>query len=174
MELQEALEDRYSCRNFSDEAPTREQIIQVLEAARLAPTACNFQSYRFYVVTDPSMIERMDAVTPLRYNAQCMIVGGYDIDEAPDHSKTHPEEPWCFGYMDMSSAIVHIMLKAHEIGLETCWLGAFEEKKCHQALGIPDNVAIRAIVNLGYPGEKGSPSSKHTSRKPLEETVTWL
>lgn len=176
MELQQALETRYSCRAFTSEAPTEEQIRAVLEAGRLAPTACNYQPQRIYVVQGEENLAKLDECTRCRYNAQVAFIIGFDTEVAAVHE---PERmggsTFYFGDQDATSALVHMALKATDLGLATCWLGAINDDNLHDRFGIPANIAIRAVLDLGIPAEeKGGPSPMHASRKPLEETVTWL
>lgn len=174
MELQAALENRYSCRAYTDDAPTEAQIEAVLEAGRLAPTARNDQAHHVWVATKPEDLEKIDACTKCRFNAQTVFIVGYDKDTAPANIWS-PGNEWSFGELDATSVLVHMLLKATELGLGTCWLGAFNEATVHELFGIPENYAIRALIDLGTPnGEAGGPSPRHTLRKPLTETVTWL
>lgn len=174
MELLDALKTRYSCRAFAPEAPTKEQITAVLEAGRLAPTACNFQSVRIWAVTDPDLVAKMDTVTGCRYGAPVVLVLGYDDTVAPIHKMSDEENGWSYGELDTTSALVHMALRATDLGLATCWLGAFNGDKVHELLGIPANIRVRALLDLGTPAAAGTPSPMHADRKPLTETVTWL
>ncbi|MDO4503027.1 MAG: nitroreductase family protein [Coriobacteriia bacterium] len=175
MELQEALEQRYSCRQFSAEEPTRDQIVAVLEAGRLAPTACNAQSVRLFVAQGAEALAKIDVATHCRYGAPVCVIVGYDTAVAPMHDpEKYNGTEFSFGDQDATSVLLHMALKATDLGLATCWLGAIDDAALHAEFGIPESVAIRAVLDLGFAGEKGGPSPKHTDRKPLEETVTWL
>ncbi|MDO4183388.1 MAG: nitroreductase family protein [Coriobacteriia bacterium] len=175
MELQQALEQRYSARSFVAEAvPTVQQITAILEAGRLAPTAKNVQSQRVWVVTKPEDLEKIDAATRCRYGAPAVLIVGSDENVAARHNLWGGTD-WSFGKDDATSALVHMMLKATDLGLATCWLGAFDDTRVRADFAIPENVAIHALLDLGTPdAENGGPSPRHTSRVPLEETVTWL
>ena len=173
MELQAALEKRFSCREFlPDVVPTREQIDAILEAGRLAPTARNLQPQRMWVATSPEDLAKIDECTPCRYGAPVAIIIGFDTQTAMMH--TQAAEPWSYGNVDSTSALVHMLLKATDLGLATCWVGMYEDAKVFELFPIPETCEIRALVMLGTPGEKGVPSSGHTERVPLEQTVTWL
>ena len=174
MELMDALRGRYSVRKFSDAMPAREQIEAVLEAGRLAPTARNSQPQRLYVITKPDDLAKIDESTRCRYGAPVCIIIGYSTDEAFDHSRIVESEPWSYGELDATSVLVHMMLKATELGLGTCWLGAFDGGALHRAFDIPESVVIRAILDLGTPAPDCTTSTNHEKRRPLDETVTWL
>lgn len=176
MELQAALEQRYSCRCFTDQAPTIEQLTALVEAGRLAPTACNNQSQRVYVVTGAENLDKLDNCTKCRYGAQAAFAIGFDTIEAAVHD---PERmggtTFSFGDQDAISVLVHMALKATDLGLATCWLGAINDNQLHLEFGIPETVAIRAVLVCGHPDpEKGGPAGMHTKRRPAEETITWL
>lgn len=174
MELQTAFETRYSCRAYTDDVPTRAQIEAILEAGRLAPTARNSQTQHIWVATKPEDLEKIDACTKCRYNAPAVLILGYDKDTAPGNIWC-PGKEWSFGELDITSVLMQMILKATDLGLATCWLGAFNEDTVHELFNIPENFAIRALIDLGTPdGEAGAPSPRHTDRKPLTETVTWL
>ena len=176
MELQEALEQRYSCRCFTPEALTTGQLTALVEAGRLAPTACNNQPQRVYVVTGAENLAKLDNCTKCRYDAQAAFIVGFDTTEAATHD---PERMggtfFSFGDQDAISALLHMALKATDLGLATCWLGAINDNQLHLEFGIPETVAIRAVLVCGHPDpEKGGPAGMHTKRRPAEETITWL
>ncbi len=172
MELQAALEQRYSCRSFSPVAPTREQIDAILEAGRIAPTARNLQPQRIWVITKDEDLEKIDACTPCHYGAPVVFIIGYDSEIAMMH--TEAPEPWSFGSVDSTSALVQMLLKATDLGLATCWIGLFDDAALRENFPIPDAVELRALVMLGTPDENGGPSPRHSERLPLDQTVTWL
>ncbi|MGN1361117.1 MAG: nitroreductase family protein [Eggerthellaceae bacterium] len=175
MELQEALEKRFSCRAYLPQEPDREAILAVLEAGRLAPTACNNQSQRVYVARGQEALDKIDACTRCRYGAPVCLIVGYSTQDAAVHSaERFGGDEFSFGDQDAVSVLVHMALKAADLGLNTCWLGAIDDGKLHELFDIPQDVAIRAVLDLGYASPYGVPSPKHADRKPLEETVTWL
>ena len=176
MELQTALETRYSCRAFAPDAPTHAQIEAVLEAGRLAPTARNGQSVHVWVATGEDNLAKIEECTRCRYGAPVVFILGYDEDTQCVHSWSGTETGWSFGELDTTSVLMQMALKATDLGLATCWLGAFDGDKVHELFGIPANFRIRALLDFGAAaeGDAGKPSPRHTDRKPLSETVTWL
>lgn len=176
MELQAALEQRYSCRGYKEEEPSREQIISVLEAGRLSPSARNLQPQRVYVVTGQDKLSKLDECVVNRYKAPVAFIIGYEDTEASMHN---PERlggsAFTFGEHDATSVLVHMALKATDMGMATCWLGAINDLKLKETFDIPESVNVRAVLVMGFPSEdKGVPSPLHTTRRPLEETVTWV
>lgn len=175
MELQKVLETRYSCRRYTDQVPAREQIEAVLEAGRLAPTGCNYQPQRIYVVTGEKLA-KVDECMRYRFNAPVCFIIGYDVNEAAKHTNERfGGSEYSFGEHDFASVLVHMALKATDLGLATCWCGGFDDEHLHELFELPESVAVRAVLDFGYPAEeKGGPSHLHFKRKPLEETVIWL
>lgn len=176
MELLQALQDRYSVRAFTDEVPTQEQIQAVLEAGHLAPTAANKQPQRIYVVTGEENLAKIDECTRCRFNAPVVFILGYSKAEARMHDGIRlTGEVFSFGDQDMTSALVHMALRATDLGLGTCWLGAIADDKAHELFDVPEDVAIRAFLDFGVPDpEKAKPSVMHSTFRPMNEVVTWL
>ena len=87
-----------------------------------------------------------------------------------------PDEAWvrwdgeAFWQVDTAIAVQDMILVARELGLGTCWIGAFDEKKVKEALGIPTDIRVVALFPLGYPAEAKGVA---TERKPLEEIVHY-
>lgn len=176
MELQTALETRYSCRAYAETEPTPEQIEAVLEAGRLAPTACNNQDVHVWVVRGKENLAKMDRCTKCRFNAPVVFILGFDEGHEVTHKGPSEKTTWSFGDVDTASVLVHMALKATDLGLATCWLGLFGEEELRREFDIPENYRIRALLDFGVASEKlaGRPSPLHKSRKPLKKTVTWV
>jgi nitroreductase len=169
MDVFEAIGQRRSVRSYEDRDVEEEKLQQVLEAGRLAPSASNRQEWKFVVVRDEELRQRLVEAA----NGQGMV------GEAPvviaacavqhDHIMAcgHP----CF-LVDVAIAIDHMTLAARALGLGTCWIGAFNQEKVRAVLGIPDSVEVVELLPLGYPKEW--PGAR--PRKPLDEIVcydTW-
>ena len=176
MELQEALEQRYSCRCFSSEEPTNDQIQAIVEAGRLAPTACNNQPQRVYVVKGDKNLEKLDTWVRNRYGAPVNFIIGYDTTECAIHDpQRFGGENFSFGEQDCVSVLVHMALKATDLGLATVWMGAMNDEQLKRVFDIPENVKVRAVLACGIPDDTlGGPCPRHTERRPLEETTVWL
>jgi len=172
MQFQDVIEQRFSVREFDVARPVeRELIDQVLEAGRIAPTARNCQPQRFFVLTKPEDLAKMDQCTPCRYGAPVVIIASYSNEAAAVHKGTYRGD-WTYGEMDSVSCLVHMMLKATDLGLGTCWVGRIDEAKIHELFDIPRDNVIYSVLPLGYPA--CGPGPRHTQRLPLSDTVTWL
>jgi len=76
--------------------------------------------------------------------------------------------------IDIAIAVDHMTLAAAEIGLGTCWICAFDAKRCAQVLNLPERLEPVALLPIGYPADGKSPDRHATDRKPLEQIVTWM
>jgi nitroreductase len=174
MTFDEILDARHSVRAY-DQRPVREEDLRaLLEAARVAPSACNSQTWRFIAVTDRSFISRIaqEGMRPVIRNAwlssaPLLIVGCAQLDILANRvgsSVTGIE----YYQIDLGIAMEHMVLKATERGLGTCWIGWFNEKKIKEILDIPRKVKVLALLSVGYSRDEAIPPRK---RKPLEEFV---
>lgn len=157
---------RYSVRSYKGDAIEDEKLQQVLEAARLAPTAANRQPFHLIVVH-----------TAGRETELGRIYAGKWFVEAPIVicACGVPSQAWVRrdgkSYCDVDVAIVvdHITLAAADLGLGTCWIGAFDPNAAQEAFGLPDDVEPIAVTPLGYPADQAKPKR----RKPLDELVHY-
>ncbi|MGI6333183.1 MAG: nitroreductase family protein [Saccharofermentanales bacterium] len=167
MNVLDAIRGRRSIRKYSSRPVEDQKLDAVLEAGRLSPSAGNRQSWKFVVVRDPEIIKRLSEEAS----------GGQTfIGEAPlilAACGTNPERIMMCGQysysVDLSIATAYMILAAYEQGLGTCWLGAFDENKVKEILGIPKEVRVVALTPLGYPAE--SPAAR--PRKSLGEIVCY-
>lgn len=167
MSFLELTKKRYSVRKYKDEPVEREKLLQVLEAARYAPSACNYQPWHFIVVTDEELKNRIAETYPRDWFREAPVV----IVACGDHSsswKRGDGKDHCD--VDLAIAIEHMALAAADLGFCTCWVCAFDARRCHEILELPDNLEVVALLPLGYPAEEGIPEKK---RKGLDEIVTW-
>ena len=166
MILKEIVE-RYSVRKYLDKDVEEEKLREVLEAGRLAPSACNYQPWKFIVVRDketrkkiaePTTWAKFIAEAPVLIVA-CKVRDGFLMGGWYDSA-----------ILDIGIALDHMTLQATHLGLGTCWIGDFNEKLVKELLEIPENVRIVALLTLGYPREKKIPKKK---RKPFEEVISF-
>ena len=72
--------------------------------------------------------------------------------------------------IDVAIAVDHMTLAATDLGLGTCWVCAFDAKKCHKVLELPENLEVIALLPMGYPMEESEPEKK---RKSIKDMVSW-
>jgi len=174
LELMEAIRRRRTVRRYKADPVPEDKINHVLEAARLAPSYYNEQSWRFIVITQEQIKEKVlrciSALSRLTFNPAppVLIVGCAD----PKKSAIKGDQEYYL--VEMGIAMEHLMLAATELGLGTAWMCAFDENTVKQILGVPENVRVVALTPLGYPAEK---KEEVKERKPLKEIVCkecWL
>lgn len=164
------IAERYSCKNFNGVKAAAEALQEVLEAGRLAPTAKNLQEQHVYVVESEDGLGKIDQVTPCRYGASTCLVVAFDKTNV----YTYPGRKRDSGIEDATIVATHMLLAAHDAGLDSCWVNNFDPDRLAQLLALPANEEILMILDLGYATEGSGPLPNHFSRKPLSETVTSL
>lgn len=170
MKFIDLAQARYSVRSFADKQVEPEKLQRILEAGRVAPTAKNNQPQYIYVLQGETAAKAAE-ISPCTYNAPVVMIVCYDKDQVA----TLPEmNDVNFGYVDTAIVITHMMLQASALGLGSCWIGCFHDKQTRELFDIPDNLEIAALLDIGYPDEKGQPADRHTERKTLDETVKFI
>jgi nitroreductase len=165
MDVISAIKKRYSVRSYEEREIEQDKLEKVLEAGRLAPSGMNLQDWRFVVVRDQTLRQKLaEASNNQQFVAQAPVVivaCGVDTDRIALCG--HPVY-----LLDVAIAVDHMTLKAVEEGLGTCWIGAFYEEKVKEILDIPKDVRVVTLLTLGYP--KGR-APKKKDRKNLSEIV---
>ena len=171
MDLLKLMGERYSCRRYSTEAVKEEDIVKILEAAKIAPTAHNEQPQRIYVVKSEEGKAKLMKDFKFDFKALCYLVCGYNLDEVWRNDLDGDRES---GDIDVSIVITHMMLMAEELGWGACWIGRITPELVKKNLDIPENVKVVAVLSLGYHREDDRPSKLHTIRRSNEELVKFL
>ncbi len=157
MKVLEAIKTRRSVRSYDLKEIPPKVMERMREALRLAPSACNFQPWRFVVVTDHKLKKAL-AVAAKGQNfisEAPVIVVGCGI---PKDCYQHMGGDGCSIDIDLAIAFDHLSLAAAEEGLGTCWIGAFSEEEVKNVLNIPAEMKVVALMPLGYPA---SPDMLH-------------
>lgn len=167
--LMQIAGDRYSCRNYRPEPISRQVLAQVLEVARIAPSACNRQPWVFVVVDTPDLCMAVKACydRPWVQSVPAFIIACGNHIEAwhrASDGKDHTD-------VDVSIAVQQICLAATSLGLGTCWVCNFNVEKLRESLSIPEHIEPVAIIPIGYPVEGDTTPEK--KRKSLDEIVVW-
>ena len=148
MNVAEAIINRRSIRSFAKTKVEPEKLNAILEAARLSPSARNEQQWLFIVVRQPDALKKLAFACDNQQHiaeadtAICCCIP--DADQLTDENKPLRQQ-------DIAVANAFMMLQATELGLGTCWIGAFNERKIKTLLRIPDTVAIHSLLAVGYP-----------------------
>lgn len=168
MEFLELAKERYAVRAFKDTPVEDEKIALILEAAKLAPTACNNQPQKIYVVKSEEKRKALAEITPCTFSAPVIFVVGYDDSRS---AKGMIYDGHDFGDTDAAIVCTHMMLEAKDLGLGSCWVGYFNEEKVKAALSLPENVRVRDLLPVGYPSDNAAPAPLHTKYRELSDMV---
>ena len=170
MEFREVIQNRYSCKKYSDRPVEKEKLEAILNAGRLAPTAKNLQEQHVYVVQSAEALAKVDSVTPCRYGAPTVLVVAFDRNNV----FTYPGGKRDSGVEDATIVATHMILAAANEGEDSCWVNFLDPEKLAEALSLPENEEILMVMDRGYAAEGAGPLANHASRKALDETVSWL
>ena len=166
MEFSELIAKRYSVRAYKPDPVEEEKLLRVLDAARLAPTACNRQPFQFIVIPTEGRTDELRRVYHRSWFSQAPLVicacSLLDVAWSRRDGRN-------YGYVDTAIAMDHLILAATNLGLGTCWVAAFDVEAAREILHLPKNVEPVAFTPLGYPANM--PEAKE--RKPLSDLVRY-
>ena len=171
MNLFEVMTERYSVRDYDAKPIEEEKLQQILEAGRIAPTAANKQPVRIYLIRSPEGLEKIRSISRCAFNAPLVLLFAYDDDAV---WKSPLEPGFNSGHQDVSIVATHVMLRAWELGIGSCWVNFFPNTETGRAFGLGENEKPVLLMPLGYPGEKAKPSPMHSQRNPMGALVKEL
>jgi len=170
MDFFKTIRMRFACRAFQDKPVEEEKLIKILDAGRMAPSACNLQPWHFVVIRDSKARQKVVEAYPREWFAKAPVI----IVACSDHSQSWKRfDGKDHSDIDAAIAIDHITLAAADLGLATCWVCAFDADKCSRALKLPNYIEPVAMLPLGYPADSASPDRHDTRRKSLDDIVHW-
>jgi nitroreductase len=165
MDFQELIGKRYSVRAYKPDAVEEDKLARVLEAARLAPTACNLQPFRIIVIRTEERKEGLRRIYKREWFTQAPLV--LAVCALPAEGWVRKADGWKSAEVDAAIAMTHLVLAAADEGLGTCWIAAFDPQAAREVLGLPPDVVPSAFTPLGYPADNAPPRK----RRPLSELV---
>ena len=170
MQFDEVITSRYSVRSFKQTPVEEEKIQAVLEAGRIAPTAKNSQPQVIYVAKSNDAMEKVRELTVCHFDAPIAFIVCGDKNKACILKSNGKN------FMEIDCAIVqtHMMLKATDLGLGTCWVGRIMPDDVMKAFNLPENLVVYGFLVMGYPADDCEPSPRHYERLSLDETVKYL
>jgi len=167
MDFSELVKNRYSVRAYKPDPVEDEKLAAVLEAARLAPTAANRQPFLLFVIDTKGREEELSRIYHREWFVQApLIICACGL----------PGEVWKGEHgrdylgVDVAIAMDHLILAAAELGLGTCWIGAFDAEAAREILNLPEDADPIVFTPLGYPADTPKPKE----RKPLDEIARYL
>ena len=174
MEFSELILKRQSDRRYAPKPVAREHILKCLEAARMAPSACNSQPWKFIVVDDRSkLIQISDAAIGLgmnKFTVQVPVLVAVVQENMNLEAKAGAVvKDKDYSMMDLGMAIENFCLQAAELGLGTCIMGWFDEKKVKDVLGVPRSRRVQLLISLGHPDGP----TRNKVRKTIEDMSSW-
>ncbi len=153
MELDLAIKNRRSVRQYLDKKVESNNINFILDAAKYAPNSGNKQFWHFIVVEDLNKREQITEACigqDWMKTAPVFIVISYNFE---DCKRFYEERAEMYGMQDSALAAQNIMLKAYDIGLSSCFVSLFEENAIKRILKIPNNMKFYSIITIGYSNE---------------------
>ncbi len=175
MELQEAILKRRSIRKYTDYYVTDDEIKEILEAARWAPSWVNFQIWEFVVIRDREMIEKVTSTYTEKNPAyKCSFASSVLIAACAKKKvsgcfsgvDTTKFSEWFM--FDMGLTVQNLCLKAHELGLGTVVVGSMNHDACNKVLSVPDDHEVVVVIPVGKPVDM---NKKPTPRKEQKDFV---
>lgn len=168
MDFFELAKKRYSVRKYKNNPVEEEKIEKIIEAGRLAPTACNYQPQKVYVVKSAESRKKLSQITPCTFDAPVIFMIGYDDAIAAKGSRREDD---CLGETDAAIVCAHMMFEAADLGLGSCWVGRFTSRDIINAFNLPDNIHICNLLPVGYEADDFQPSQMHFTFRDKDETV---
>ena len=178
MNVSDAIAQRISCRSYACAPVSEEAIHAILEAGRLAPSACNKQPWRFAVVTAAAARTQIVETAflkgiPMKWALDAPVFFVLGMVRSTTTHKLAPllsgvDYPW----VDVGIAGEHMVLQATELGLGTCWIGWIRQKKLARIIGWPRAIQPVAIITCGYSSDN-TDHPRHPRRE-LHEITTYV
>ena len=178
MTFKELINRRQSVRRYQDKPVEREKLQQLIEAVQIAPSASNSQPWKLILVDEPELKDKVANATFNKFVAfnkfapQAAVMAVLVIEKPKMITQIGGSvKKREFPLIDIGIAAEHFCLQATELGLSTCMLGWFNEKKIKQILNIPENKRIGLVITLGYEPEDYKQREK--IRKPVDEMSSF-
>ena len=166
MEFLDIVKSRCSTRAYLDKKIEDNKLLTVLEAGRLAPSACNIQPWHIVVLREKSAIDAMKPVYGREWFVSAPVIIAVCVDTTASWKRRDGAE---YALVDAAIVMDHMILQAAELGLGSCWIGAFDEAEATKVLKLPAHIKPVVLTPLGYPA--GDRLTK--KRKALEEIIHW-
>lgn len=177
MNFFDLVNKRESVRGYLDKEVEKEKILKIIEAARVAPSACNAQPWKFVVANDKNLVRKIaenlyDPMIGINKFALTSPVFIVVVGEKRNLTSKMGEliKKKDYTSMDIGIASEHLCLAATELGLGTCMMGWFKEQNIKKLIDVPANKEIHLIISLGYYDEK---VTKRKIRKNIDEIYSF-
>jgi nitroreductase len=175
-EILDLIISRQSDRSYSDKSIEREKLARIIEAGRMAPSACNAQPWKFIIVTDSDLKNKVAKAASAKvlgmneFVAQAPVIIVVVREKANSSSRIGATiKNIDYSLIDIGIAAGNICLQARAEGIGSCIIGWFDEKMIKKLLGIPALKRVKLIISLGYPEKE----HREKKRKPLKEVISY-
>lgn len=172
MEFTELIKLRESIRNYDPNRPvSRDILLKILDAGRLAPSAANRQPWKFVIITSKERLVKVRTCYEKEWFQDAPHILAVVGDESEAWTRRFDQR--CFIETDLAIAMDHLILAATNEGVGTCWISNFKPDIAKNVLGLKDNQHVFALTPLGYP--RPDYKRKETKeRKSLSVVVDWI
>jgi nitroreductase len=174
-EMLELIKVRQSDRSYTDKRVEKEKTDRIIEAGRLAPSACNAQPWKFIIVDDPDKLRLLSEAASAKLLGMNAFVSQAPLQIVIVREKANftsriggTVKNKDYSHIDIGIAAEHICLQAAAEGLGSCMIGWFDEKTVRKILGIPSSKRVELLITIGY-AEKGT---REKRRKPENDVVS--
>lgn len=168
MEFIDVINERYSVRGYLDKEVEKEKLDYVLKAATIAPTGVNYQPFKVYVIETEKHKDELSKI----YAASWFVEAPYvlAVVAVKDQAWTRPWDQKNIADIDATIVMDHMILAATDVGLGTCYIGAFKKYEAHKFLDLDENEEAVLFTPLGY----GNAEPRETPRKELDDFVVYM
>jgi nitroreductase len=175
-EILDLITSRQSDRKYSEKPVEKEKLDRIVEAGRMAPSACNAQPWKFVVVTDRELVLKIAEAASAKligmnsFVAQAPVILVVVREQANLSSRVGATiKNKDYSLIDIGIATENICLQAHAEGIGSCIIGWFDEKQIMKLLSIPKSKRVELIITLGY----SLSDQREKRRKPPDDTVSY-
>lgn len=169
MDFLTLAKERYSCRKLTDRPVSEEQIRAILEAGLAAPTACNYQPFKIWVMTSDEALAKVKASCRQQFIQPCPVV--FVIGGDTSRAWVRDYDGKNFADVDASIIAAHMMLEIQDQGLATTWIGHFDPEKLYELFPDMNGYSLTALFAVGYAAKDATPAMAHTNCRPENELI---
>lgn len=170
MDFIKLAEERFSVRKFSDRPVEQDKLKLILKAGQIAPTACNNQPQRVYVLQSHEALKKLQKCKKSHFGETLAIL--ICADTKACWKREYDEKT--SGEIDAAIVTTHMMLAAQELGIGSTWVMHFDPVAVRAEFEIPDYEEPVSLLVMGYAATDAKPSALHVQKKDLKETVKVL
>jgi nitroreductase len=172
----EIIQNRQSDRSYTDKPVENEKLERIVEAGRLAPSACNAQPWKFIIVTDPELRNQLSVAASAKLLSMNMFVHQAPVQIIVVREKANISsrlggtvKKKDYSLIDIGIASENICLQARAEGLGSCMIGWFDESQVRKILNIPRSKRVELIITIGYPAKE----PREKKRKTTGDVISW-